>query len=481
MTYGTMPVPKHHYEWYYSICIDDDHDFINIIGPRSSAKSVVIENSMAWFLGNKPHTTNMITSAAGDVAESRLKRVKEMMKSDRFRDVFPNVFVADVPDRVDRMVVWSDRYVDKNGNMYTGLSEDEWKYFMTMFHNNRDPSLYAAGILSHILGMRVSGMIILDDIHDKLNSATEGQRLKVRGVVQETIMGFLTPGAKMVNICNRWAEGDFGGFAKETLNDDGNPTWTTYELYAYNEDGTSYWPEVWPVKRLRDTEIKIGTPAFQATYMNNPLGFSQGLFKPEHLKKDIPDPLPDFDEIYISVDLSFTEGRGDFCVASAIGRWKEDVGPFKIGALAMIRGRWSLPEAFRQIFRFTDAVAETYGFVTKLLFEKQGSQIAIVKDKLAEAERLYERHYPYQLVPIIGNKDDRAAWLATKCQNGDFYISQEIIKQHPAIISELVGYGRAKNDDIVDSFDLPGQLPHWKLGETGFKSGVNTVSSPYML
>lgn len=483
---GAMPAPKHHYSWYYYVCLDTEYDHVNIIGPRESAKSQFAENALSWVIGNYPWDTNMVICASKDLAEKRLDRVKSIIKnSAQFKEIFPWIQIDDhQPNRVDEFTVWSTRYIDQSGVVHEGLTYSDWRSIIDMMHE-RDPSLTAYGILGRMTGKRISRLILLDDIMDDMSSASESQRDKIFNRVQGTVSGFMKPTARMLNLCNRWHEEDVGGRFMKIKRANGSYVWKTFQLNAIDEKGRSYWPEYWPLERLQAKEEEIGAAMFRATYMNNPVGFGSGLFKEEHIKVPLPDPLPEFEEIYISTDLAYTD-EGDFTVAVALGKFKPERGPFKICVLQMIRGKWNLVNSFKNIFLFADWVVEKYGRLDGILFEKQGIQGATVKEKFKTEVEQNGRAYPYRLVSIMGTKGDRAKFLSVKAQSGDLYFNQKIVYDHPAIISELLGIKEsgktaASHDDIVDALSLPGQMPSWASGGSVFESGVGYVKSDLLL
>jgi hypothetical protein len=73
--------------------------------------------------------------------------------------------------------------------------------------NLKDPTICATGLFGQILSRRAD-VIILDDVVDQQNSATELQRKKVIDWIETTVLPVLVPGGTLIYLGNTWHQED---------------------------------------------------------------------------------------------------------------------------------------------------------------------------------------------------------------------------------------------------------------------------------
>lgn len=78
-------------------------------------------------------------------------------------------------------------------------------------------------------------------------------------------------------------------FLAEIINKPPNP-WYTRLYKALKEDGTSLWPDQWPVDVLHARREEMGSYAFDQEYMNTPIPDDQRTFQPEWIKEFEQEP-----------------------------------------------------------------------------------------------------------------------------------------------------------------------------------------------
>lgn len=474
LTGGHKPPAKHHKVWLYYLL--SPHKYINIIAPRESAKTTISEFFIAWFLGNNPWRTNYIVSASASQARSRLRNIRSIIGLERYKMVFPHVHIDSRKTDYDRrsnsqdeFTIWSS-YYPKVG----AIDYPQWRSIITSQYNPRDATLYATGITSgSVVGRRCSGIALLDDLHDRDNSASEAQRQKVYDAYASEIEGTITEEGKVASISTRWAETDFPGRVKDIISPEGVPLWKTIDIPAINPSGESYWPEFWSLDKLEQKRQAVGDVWFRTMYLNDPYALSSDLFTSESIRKPLPSVLPHFKQILISTDLaSSTSKKADFSVAVCMAI--DDMSPFNVYVLQVIRGKWGLDGSLSKIAEFYDAMKSTYGPIKYVLFEKQGFQSAAV-----QRIREINPQLPLELVPLNGSKTDRVKPLAIKAQTGGLFINVDM-DVYPLLYSELMGFGNAQHDDIVDALSLPFNTSNWNTHGGTLSSKVSVLTYPVL-
>lgn len=463
---------QHHVDWMYNI-LDPTCKRLLIIAPRESAKTTIAVYMLTWFIGKFPWLTNFIGSVAHAQAIERIGMIKEVIEyNPRFKNVFPNIFMDYTkPYTVDQFTVWSDKWADNPATIDHKL----YRSLISRYGEPKNPTMFGAGITSSkIIGKRFSGIALVDDPHSAANSTTEEQRDKIEQNFEQYVLGGSQHTAKVVVITTRWAETDLAGRMIEKKSKSGKKIWRVFETSALREDEDtgeliSYWPEYWPVPKLLEKKDEVEQAMWETMYMNNPLGLAGGEFTIDQLRVDLPDVLPEFDKVILSIDLAASDkDYSDYTVIAAVGRDKAR--PYAYYVLGMVRGKFLFKQAISEIIKFSDEVFELYGKLDGLLFEKQGFQ-SIWADEV----KSLRPDLPVKLVPVRGDKAERLKAVAIKAQGKRLFINQKISCIH-ALQSELLGFPRAQHDDIPDALSLPFQF--WGVIEAA--AGTVLVKSEFL-
>ena len=144
---------------------------------RGSWKSVSISVTfIAYRIGLEPHKTNIVVSANDDSAEKVTKAVAAIIEHHpAWKLVFPNV----VPDTGR----WS---VEGFSVLDNSISREEWAKRQS---GVIDPTLVGGGYKSsRLIGKHPSGVLDIDDIHDRDNSSSERERKAVIDILTKTIL-----------------------------------------------------------------------------------------------------------------------------------------------------------------------------------------------------------------------------------------------------------------------------------------------------
>ena len=120
------------------------------------------------------------------------------------------------------------------------------------------------------------------------------------------------------------------------------------------------------------------------------------------------------------------------------------------------RGKWTIDKTSKILPAFYNTVLDTYGQCEAILVEKQGFQPALVSTIKTNHPQLPIHSVSIKNIP----KEDRMETVALVAQQGRLFINQGS-KEYPALVSELVGYMNASNDDIADTLSLPFYWGKW--------------------
>lgn len=485
-----MEPPSHHLEWLVNI-FTVRSSRVNIIAFPGSGKTHVTIYSLGFLIGNKPWLTNLICSVSSNQAEERLGAVRELVEiNDRYRNVFPWIRIdkksADSigrPNNTTTLNIWSNRIPrDNSGRIKPDSMEVDyagWRSYVSRHGDPKDNTLFAAGVTSKsVIGKRVTGFLIVDDPHDEENSATEDQRAKVAMMFKRTLLTRLVPkpDAKAIVISTRWAETDLAGRLMEETRTNGDRVWTTTVTPIEDDELNPTWPEVWSKERVDERADEQGgreSPMYQLSYKNNPQGRASGEVTLDMLRRGLPNPLPEFESIWITTDFAHTEGlRSDWTVYTALARDKEK--PFNVYLLDMRRFKKSqISDKVRELGKFCDEIFDLHGMLNGVLMED--------KDSKAEEQAFLEARpdIPIKVLKTKGNKEDRFGSVSNRMQLGRFYSNQSF-SHWGAFVGEVLSFPGAAHDDIVDTLSLVFQHPDWQA-KSKIKAKAGVIRSPLIL
>ncbi len=463
LTDGEKRPADHHKVWYAALK-DDEIKKLLIVAPRESAKSTTLAFFMAWYISKHPFTSSLIVSVSAAQADKMLQLVKDVFNLPRYANVFPNIEIDN--KRRNNQTEFSIKLTAWNGKE---LPYANWRSLVSQKGlDQKSASLFSAGITaSSIIGKRVSGLALVDDPHDLQTSATEFQREKAEQQFNTYVIGALMENAKCAIVTTRWATDDLAGRVMRRINrKTGQPSWHTISIPAIDDDGNSYWPQHWSIDRLMEKRDEVGDYLFEMLYLNNPIPPSSTMFKPEHLTKDLPDPLPDMKLMVISCDFATTTAaRSDYTVFTCIGRDHER----RIFVLDMMRGKWNFREVIQRLESFAYEMRETY-HITPMIFLENQNMTKPFYDELSE--RL-SQWFKVEQISIKGTKPERAMQIQRTAETGSLFINKNMLS-YPSLVSEMLSFssdGRSVHDDIVDTLSLPFGYPDW-----GVFGGVGRIS-----
>jgi predicted phage terminase large subunit-like protein len=270
----------------------------------------------AWMMGRNPRMKIIQATHTTELAVNFGRKTKNLIDSDDYKEVFPNVKLA-----ADSKA--SGRWDTSNGGMY-----------------------YAVGVGSNLAG-RGGDLVIIDDPHSEqtamsLNGFDDAWEWYTGGPRQR-----LQPGGSIVLVQTRWSEKDMTGqllrsMAKDPLADQ----WEVVELPALFNDDKPCWPEYWSFDDLSAVRASIPPSKWNAQYQQNPTGDENAIIRREWWKKWDRKVVPNLQYVIQSYDTAFSKREtSDF---SAITTWgvfyPEESGTPGLILLDSQKGRWDFPE-----------------------------------------------------------------------------------------------------------------------------------------
>lgn len=461
-----------HKEW-FDVINDKKTQLINISTFPGCGKTTLMQLWIAWRIGQEPYLTFLIVCASETKATERLDEVRRYIENDAtYKLIFPHVAIDKKrKSNATRFNVYSTKWRVDSKNQ-SPLNYSAWQSRLSQFGEGKDATVLACGLASQsILGARITGAIFSDDIHNEVNSTTEELRAKIYRIFQHNIKSRLTaskisPLPKMVNMSNRFHPNDLSGRLSELVRANGDPIWYNITTPIVDSNGDSTYPELFGAKEVQKIKEEAGgedSYAWQMLYMVNPSAASNGEFNLDDLRRPIPNPMPELQQVVISVDFAHTSSAlSDYTVYTAIG--KDQSSPFQVYILDCLRFKSErVADKIDRLVEFYNDIQSVYGNVKQIVFEDADSQ--------------HERQYLGDLRPEIKttsvklrhkSKADRLDSFAGYVQSGKVYFNTSM-PLYNTMVGELLDFPSGKHDDICDTLSLVWELPDWvnMFGQSG--------------
>ncbi len=233
-----------------------------IIDFRGSAKSTVMGAFIAYYIGHHPNSTNAIIRANDDSASESGRHVAGIIaKNPAWRLFFPQI----VPDVG---IPTSDKMHGSRGAKWsrtgyevidTSMPESNWRQRQA---ERATPTLLCLSYESKgIMGRRITGKLLFDDVHDEANTASESELEHLKRKVLREIFPLRTKTAQTIFIGNAWLPNDIHEEQRNT------GEYLFRRGSAENPDGTATWPEEYPTKLLESRKKELGEAAYAQMYL----------------------------------------------------------------------------------------------------------------------------------------------------------------------------------------------------------------------
>lgn len=293
------------------------------IAPRHGKSELISYLAPAWFLGKYPHKKIIMASHTADLAVNFGRRVRNLVGSDAYSDIFPEVELQADSKSASR---WGTNF---NG-----------EYF-------------AIGVGGALAG-RGADLFIIDDPHSE-QDAKLGRADVFKPAwewFQSGPIQRLMPGGAIIVVMTRWSKLDLTGeIVNQMVKQEGVDDWEVVEFPAIIEDSVTkeekpLWPEFWPIEELKAKRAALDVRYWNAQYMQNPTSEEGALIKREWWKIWESERPPECEFTIMSLDAAQEKNtRADFNALTVWGVFfNEETDNYNIILLNSIKERLEFPE-----------------------------------------------------------------------------------------------------------------------------------------
>ena len=270
----------------------------------------------AWVMGRSPHTKIIQATHTAELAVGFGRKVKNLLDSEIYRDVFPEIELA-------RDAKASGRWSTNEGGEY-----------------------YAVGVGGALAG-RGANLCIIDDPVSEQDALSPTALDNIYEWYTSGPRQRLQPGGAIIIVMTRWSIRDLTAKVLQKQAEGGADQWEVVEFPAIFPDTDNVlWPEFWSRDELEGVRASIPVSKWNAQYLQNPTAEEGAIIKREWWNVWEADAPPPCEYIIQSYDTAFTKSeRADYSAITTWGIFYPDEGDEPaIILLDAEKGRWEFPE-----------------------------------------------------------------------------------------------------------------------------------------
>ena len=382
------------------------------IAPRHGKSELISYLAPAWFLGKFPHKKVIMASHTADLAVNFGRRVRNLVGSDSYKDIFPQVELQADSKSASR---WGTNF--------------QGEYF-------------AIGVGGALAG-RGADLFIIDDPHSE-QEAKLGKPdvfLPAWEWFQSGPIQRLMPGGAIIVVMTRWSKLDLTGqILNQMEREEGVDPWEVVEFPAILND-KPLWGDFWSLDELLAKKAGMDIRYWEAQYMQNPVSEEGALIKREWWQIWDKDSPPSCEFTIMSLDAAQeASNRSDYNALTTWGVFfNEEVNAYNIILLNAIKKRMEFPDLKKMVL-------EEY---------KEWQPDAFVVEKKSNGAALYQElrrmGVPVgEFTPGKGqDKISRVNSVSDMFSSGMVWAPDR--RWAKEVIEECNDFPSGANDDLVDS------------------------------
>ena len=380
--------------------------------PPRHTKSEFASNMLpAWFLGKYPDKKVIQTSNTADLAVGFGRKVRNLVDSEQYAKIFPNVAL-----RAD------------------SKAAGRWA-------TNHNGDYFAIGVGGTVTG-KGADLLIIDDPHSEQEARLAQSDPTVFDNVYEWYTSGprqrLQPGGAIIIVMTRWSDKDLTGRVLKSDNTD----WELIELPAIMPSGNPLWPEFWSLSELEALKEELPPYKWNAQYQQKPTGEEGAIVKRDWWRRWERDRPPRCEYIIQSWDTAFTKSqRADYSACTTWGVFYKDEDEQDVNIILL--------DAFKDKMEFPALKAKA-----KEMYDEWEPDSCIIEAKAAGAPLIHELRrmgvYVQDYTPTRGNdKFVRLNSVTDLFSSGKVWAPET--RWADEVIEEMARFPNAEHDDLVDS------------------------------
>ena len=369
----------------------------------------------AWFLGKFPGKKIIQCSNTAELAVGFGRKVRNLVGSEQYARIFPNVSLRSDSKAAGR---WS---------------------------TNSDGEYFAIGVGGTVTG-KGADLLIIDDPHSEQEAAIANTNPEVYDKVYEWYGSGprqrLQPGGSIIVVMTRWSKRDLTGkILKSSIERDGD-TWEIIDFPAILPSGKALWPQFWKLEELQALKEELPVSKWNAQYQQQPTSEEGALVKREWWQEWTLEKPPMCEYIIQSWDTAYTKNeRSDYSACTTWGVFYKDEDEMQPNIILL--------DAFKERLEFPELKERALQY-----YKEWEPDVFIVEAKAAGSPLIFELRrmgIPVsEFTPTRGNdKIARMNSVTDLFASGKVWAPRK--RWAEEVIEEMAAFPNSEHDDLVDS------------------------------
>jgi predicted phage terminase large subunit-like protein len=371
----------------------------------------------SWFLGRFPDKKIIQTSHTAELAVGFGRKVRNLVDSDRYKDIFPQVALQADSKAAGR---WATNYAGE--------------YF-------------AIGVGGAVTG-KGADLLIIDDPHSEQEATLAETNPEVYDKTYEWYTSGprqrLQPGGAIVVVMTRWSKKDLTGQVLKAAAQRSGEEWEVIEFPAILPSGNALWPEFWSISELEALRQELPNGKWMAQYQQEPTSDVSAIVKREWWRIWEQDHPPFCSYTIQSWDTAFLKSeRADYsaCTTWGVFEHPDDTGKNQSNIILL--------NAFKKRMEFPELKEAAFEE-----FKYWNPDSIIIEAKAAGSPLIFELRamgIPVQeFTPSKGNdKIARLNAVADMFASGRVWVPNTHWAEE--LVEEVASFPSGEHDDLVDS------------------------------
>jgi predicted phage terminase large subunit-like protein len=371
----------------------------------------------AWFLGKFPEKKVIQTSHTAELAVGFGRKVRNLVDSDVYKDIFPAV-----------------------GLQADSKAAGRWA-------TNKGGDYFAIGVGGAVTG-KGADILIIDDPHSEQEAALAESNPDIYDKTYEWYTSGprqrLQPGGAIIMVMTRWSKKDLTGQVIKAAAQRDGEEWEVIDFPALLPTGRPLWPEFWSKIELEALKAELPHPKWMAQYMQQPTSDVSAIVKREWWRIWEDDHPPQCEFLIQSWDTAFLKTqRSDYsaCTTWGVFYYPDDRGVEQANIILLnaFKKRMEFPELKQKAFEEwkewePDAmIVEAKAAGSPLIFELRAMGIPV-----------------QEFTPSKGNdKIARLNAVADLFASGHVWVPNTSWAEE--LVEEVASFPSGEHDDLVDS------------------------------
>jgi predicted phage terminase large subunit-like protein len=371
----------------------------------------------AWFLGKFPQKKVIQTSHTAELAVGFGRKVRNLVDSDVYKDIFPTVGL-----QADSKA--AGRWATNSGGDY-----------------------FAIGVGGAVTG-KGADILIIDDPHSEQEAALSETNPEIYDKTYEWYTSGprqrLQPGGAIIIVMTRWSKKDLTGQVVKAATQREGEEWEVIDFPALLPSGKPLWPQFWSKIELLALKNELPNAKWQAQYMQQPTSDVSAIIKREWWRIWEEDYPPQCEFLIQSWDTAFLKTqRSDYsaCTTWGVFYHPDDRGVEQANIILLncFKKRMEFPELKQKAFEEwkewePDAmIVEAKAAGSPLIFELRAMGIPV-----------------QEFTPSKGNdKIARLNAVADLFASGHVWVPNTSWAEE--LVEEVASFPSGEHDDLVDS------------------------------